>query len=72
VAERRHLPEELRHDVLACDEQLHGLDPLGESRLHEVLALDREEIGLLPVLARGEELPDEPELLVLARADQAA
>ena len=46
--------------------------PAVARRLDEILALDREEPGLLPVLARREKLPDEPELLVLARLDQAA
>jgi hypothetical protein len=57
VPERRHLPEELWQDVLARDEELDGVDAHGSRR--------REEAGLLTVLARREELPDEPELLVL-------
>jgi hypothetical protein len=65
VPERRHLPEELWQDVLARDEELDGVDAHGSRRLDEVLTLGREEAGLLTVLARREELPDEPELLVL-------
>ncbi len=72
MTESRHLAEELRQDVLARDEQLDGIDARFACRLHEILALDREEPGLLPVPARSEKLPDEPELLVPARLDQAA
>src|ERR687895_1188355 len=72
MPERRDLRQQLRLDVVAGDEELRGLDRGLLRRLHEILALDGEEPHLLAVLARGEELPDEPELLVLARLDQAA
>jgi hypothetical protein len=65
VAERRHLAEQLRQDVLARDEELDGLDTRRGGSLDEILALDREQPGLVPVLARREELPDEAELRVL-------
>jgi hypothetical protein len=65
MAERRHLRQELGQDVLPRDEELDRLHARGRGRLDEVLALDREEAGLLPVLARREELPDEAELRVL-------
>jgi hypothetical protein len=66
VAERRDLAEQLRKDVLARDEQLDGLNARGGGSLHEILALDREQPGLVPVLARREELPDEAELRVVS------
>jgi hypothetical protein len=72
MPERRHLGEKLGDDVFPCDEQLDRLDRRVARRLDEVFALDREEPVLFPVLARREELPDEPELLVLAGLDQAA
>ncbi len=72
MPERRHLGEELRHDVLAGDQELDRVDRCVARGLDQVLALDREEPALLAVLARSEELPDEPELLVLTRLDQAA
>ena len=73
VPERRHLAEQLRQDVLARDEQLDGLDAEAACRrLDEILALDREEPTGLAVLPRREKLPDEPELLVGTRLDQAA
>ncbi len=72
VPERGHLAEELRKHVLSGDEQLDRFDAGTGRRLHEVLALDGEETRLVAVLARREKLPDEPELLVLARLDQAA
>ena len=72
VAERRHLAEQLRLDVLPRNEQLDRLDARSRGRLDEILALDREEPGLLPMLARREKLPDEPELLVLTRLDQCS
>jgi len=72
MAERRDLREELRLDGLARDEQLDRFDTGGARRAAEILSLRREETRLLTVLARAEELPDEPELLVLARRDQAA
>jgi hypothetical protein len=72
VTERRDLGKQLRQDVLARDEQLDRLDPCVPRRSDQVLALDREQAGFDAVLARREKLPDEPELLVLARLDQAA
>ena len=72
MTERGDLREQLGLDGLAGDQQLERLDASGERRVGEVLAFRREEAGLLTVLARAEELPDEPELLVLARRDQAA
>ena len=70
MAECRHLAKELRQDVLARDEQLDRLDSRGRGGLDEILALDREQARSLAVLTRREKLPDEPELLVLARLDQ--
>jgi len=58
VSERRDGGEKLREDVLARDEELGGLDTRAQSGVDEVLSLDREEPGLLPVLARREELAD--------------
>ena len=72
MPERRYLTEKLGEDVLAGHQQLDGLDSSVAGGLHEILALDGEEPALLPVLARREKLPDEPELLVLTRLDQAA
>jgi hypothetical protein len=65
MTERRYLGEQLRQDVLARDEQLDRLDADGRRGLDQILVLDREEAGRLPLLARREKLPDEPELLVL-------
>ena len=70
MAERRHFAEELRADVLPGDEELDRLDACRLGRLDEILALGREETGLDAMLARRQKLPDEPELLVLARLDQ--
>ena len=70
MPERRHLAEKLGEDVLAGHQQLDRLDSSVAGGLHEILALDGEEPALLPVLARREKLPDEPELLVLTRLDQ--
>ena len=58
VSERRDGGEKLREDVLARDEELGGLDPGTQSRVDEILPLNREEPGLVPVLARREELAD--------------
>jgi len=58
VPEGRDRGEKLREDVLARDEELGGLDPRAQRRVDEILSLDREEPGLLPVLARREELAD--------------
>ena len=65
VPEGRDGGEKLREDVLARDEELGGLDPRAQSRVDEILSLDREEPGLLPVLSRREELADEAELRVV-------
>ena len=72
MPQRRNLAEELGKDVLARDEELDGLDGGVAGGLDEIFALDREEAALLAMLARREKLPDEPELLVLTRLDQAA
>jgi hypothetical protein len=72
VAERRDLAEQLREDVLARDQELGWLDSGVRRRLDQVLALDREQASLDAVLAPREKLPDEPELLVLARLDQGS
>jgi hypothetical protein len=66
MTERRRLAEELGHDIVAGDEQVDRLDAGSRSSVHEILALDREQAGLVPVLPRREKLPDEPELLVLS------
>ncbi len=65
MAERREGGEELFLDVLTRDEELDRLDARAERGVDQVLALDREQPRLLPVLARLQELPDEPELLVV-------
>jgi hypothetical protein len=72
MAERRHLGQQLGQDVLTGDEELDGLDTCPCSSLDEVLALDREEACLVAMLPRREKLPDEPELLVLTRLDEAS
>ncbi|HKX47326.1 MAG TPA: hypothetical protein VJM06_01570 [Gaiellaceae bacterium] len=72
MAQRRDLAEKLRHDVLTGDEQLDRLDARRGGSLDEVLALDGEEPGLVPLLPRREKLPDEPELLVLTGFDEAS
>jgi hypothetical protein len=72
VTERRDLAEQRREDALARDEELDRLDACGGCSLDQILALDGEEPGLDAVLARREKLPDEPELLVLARLDQGS
>jgi hypothetical protein len=72
VTERRDLGEEPWLDVLPCDEELDGLDPGNSRGVDEIVGLDGEEPGVSSVLSRGEELPDEPELLVVPRRDQAA
>ncbi len=71
MTERGDCREELRLDVLTRDEQLDRLDAGGGGGVDQVLALDREQPGLLPVLARLEELADEPKLLVVRGGDQA-
>jgi hypothetical protein len=70
MAERRYLREQLRLNVLACDENVRGLEAGIEPGLDEVLALDREQPELVapaPVV----QLADELEPLVVARGDQA-
>jgi hypothetical protein len=71
VPQRRNLAQELGHDVLARDEKLDRLDAGRRRGLEQILALDREETRLVAVLPPSEKLPDEPELLVLTRFDQA-
>ena len=71
VTERRDLPEQLWNDVLAGDEQLDRIDSRARRSLDEILALGGEQTGLDAVLTSSEKLPDEPELLVLTRLDQA-
>jgi hypothetical protein len=72
MTERRHLRQQLREDILAGREQLDGLDARVGRRHDEVLALNGEEACLLAMLTRREKLPDEPELLVLTRFDEAS
>jgi hypothetical protein len=72
MTEGRDARQELGRDGLAGDEELDGLEPGGRGGVDEVLALDGEEAGLLPVLPGAEELAEELELLVVARSDQAA
>jgi hypothetical protein len=72
MTEGRDLRQELRVDALPGDEELERVDALREGRVEEVLALGCEEARLVSVLARREKLADEPQLLVLARGDQAA
>jgi hypothetical protein len=70
MSERRYLREQLRLNVLACDENVRGLEAGIEPGLDEVLALDREQPELVapaPVV----QLADELEPLVVARGDQA-
>jgi hypothetical protein len=71
MTERRDLGQQVRRDVVTGDEQLDRVDPGADRRVDEVLALDGEQPRFLARLARREKLPDEPELLVLARFDQA-
>ena len=72
MTQGRDLAQQVRNDVLARDEELDGLDSGGGRSLDEILALDREQPLLEAVFPRREKLPDEPELLVLTRFDQAA
>jgi len=58
--------------ILARDEELDRLDSRSRGRRNQILALDREEPRLLAVLARREELADEPQLRVMRRLDQSA
>jgi hypothetical protein len=67
VRERRHLGQQRGLDVLAGDQQIDGLDALGD----EVLSFDGEQPKLVspaPVV----ELADELEPFVVARGDQAS
>jgi hypothetical protein len=57
------------HVIEAKTKELHEA---AKAELDEILALGGEQPRLLPVLPCGEELADEPELLVVARLDQAA
>ncbi len=72
MPERGYISEELGQDILTGDQQLDRLDRSFARGLDQIFALYCEEPALLPVLPRSEKLPDEPELLVLARLDQAA
>jgi hypothetical protein len=65
MPERRHLREQLRRDVVPCDENVGRLEARGEPGLDEVLSLDGEQPELVapaPVV----ELADELEPLVVA------
>jgi hypothetical protein len=70
MRQRGDLRQQLRLDVVACDEQLGRLDPGRTRCLDKVLSLGDEEPQLVPPAALVE-LADELELLVLARGDQA-
>ncbi len=72
MSERGDLAQELCLNTLARDEEVDRLDPGRQSRADDILTLGGEEPALVAVLPRREKLPDEPELLVLARTDQAA
>jgi len=72
MSQRRHLPEQLRKDVLARDQELDRLHARTDRSLDEILTLGGEQPCLEPMLSGSEKLPDEPELLVLTRLDQAA
>jgi hypothetical protein len=69
MSERRDLCQQLRLDVFTGDQQLGRLDPDRRRCVNDVLALGNEETELLAPAAVVE-LPDELELLVLARGDQ--
>jgi hypothetical protein len=69
MRERRHLAEECRLDIFSGNEDLDRLDPGVERRLDEILTLRDEEPELVAPTAVVQ-LPDELELLVLARGDQ--
>src|SRR6266550_7164761 len=71
MAQRGYLGQQGRFHVLSRDKRLDRLDPCREGRLHEIFTFSDEEPELVapaPVV----QLPDELELLVLARGDQAA
>jgi hypothetical protein len=70
MPERRDLGKQRGLDVLAGDQQLDRLDAGGQSRVDEILTLRDEQPELLAPAALAQ-LPDELELLVLARGDQA-
>jgi hypothetical protein len=69
MTQRGHLGEQGRLHVLSGDEHLDRLEPHVECRLDEILALRDEEPELVAPAAVVQ-LPDELELLVLARGDQ--
>jgi hypothetical protein len=69
MAEGRDLREQCRLDVLACDQHVDGFKVGFTRSVDEILALDDEEAELVPPAALLQ-LPDELELLVVARADQ--
>jgi hypothetical protein len=69
MAERRDVGEQRRLDVLAGDQQLHGLEARIARSVDEILALCDEQPQLLAP-APLVQLADELELLVVARADQ--
>src|SRR4029453_15278794 len=68
----RRAGEKLGLDVLSGDQELDRLDSGRPRGLDQVLALGREEAGLLPLPTRREELADKPQLRVVRRGDQAA
>jgi hypothetical protein len=69
MAQRGHLGQEGGLHVLSCDEHLDRLDSRLEGRIHEIFTLRDEEPELVAPAAVVQ-LPDELELLVLARGDQ--
>jgi hypothetical protein len=69
MPERRDVGEQRRLDVLAGDQQLHGLEARIACGVDEILALSDEQPQLLAP-APLVQLADELELLVVARADQ--
>jgi hypothetical protein len=71
MAERRHLGEQRRLDVVAGDEHVDRLEAGVARGVDEVLTLRREQPELVAPAALVQ-LPDELELLVVARADQLA
>jgi hypothetical protein len=71
MSQSRHLGVQGGLHVFAGNKQFHRLDPRVERRLQEILALGDEEPELVAPAAFVQ-LPDELELLVLARGDQAA
>ena len=71
MAQRRDLREQRLLDVIARHEQVGRLDLRRQRRVDEILTLCDEEPELVAPAALVE-LPDELELLVLARGDQGA